>query len=77
MNDNYTLLTEKDAMWAEMLLQVLRDHDIPCAGVPVYGAGLTIKTGAWERLRVFVAKENESAAKELMNVLFSPADSTD
>lgn len=71
MNTDYEFLTEKEAMWAEMLMEVLKDNDIPCASVPVYGAGLVLKTGARERLKVFVLAEKKPQAQELLNELFS------
>jgi len=71
MNDEYVLLTEKEAMWAEMLMQVLKDNDIPCAAMPVYGAGLTVKTGMQERLKVYVPAERMKVAAELLQELFS------
>lgn len=32
----FELLAEKDAMWAEMLMQALKDNDVPCAAVHTY-----------------------------------------
>ena len=52
MNDGYELLVEKEEMWARMLMQVLEDNDVPCASLPVFGAGFAIKKGAKERLKV-------------------------
>ncbi len=71
MNANYELLVEKEAMWAEMLLQVLKDNNVPCTALPVYGAGLVMKTGIQERLKIFVPSESKSQAEELLNELFS------
>lgn len=71
MNANYELLVEKEAMWAEMLLQVLKDNNIPCTALPVHGAGLVMKTGIQERLKIFVPSESKSQAEELLNELFS------
>lgn len=71
MNADYVLLTEKEAMWAEMLVQVLKDNQIPYVTQPVYGAGFAIKTGAQERLKVYVPKEKESEARRLYDELFT------
>lgn len=71
MNANYELLVEKEAMWAEMLLQVLKDNNVPCTALPVHGAGLVMKTGVQERLKIFVPSESKSQAEELLNELFS------
>ncbi len=42
---DYTLLVEKEEIWARMLAEVLEDNGIPCAMLPVYGAGLSMKAG--------------------------------
>ena len=68
--DDYQLLTEKEYMWAKMLEEVLTDNNIPCVTVPVFGAGLTLKTGMQERLKVYVPSESKTRAEELMNELF-------
>ncbi len=70
MDSKFTLLTEHERMWAEMLIQVLKDHDIPVISEPVLGAGFSIKTGAKERLKVFVPNEQCETAKDLMQQLF-------
>ena len=71
MNNGYELLIEKDAMWAEMLMQVLKDNDIPCVAIPVYGAGLIMKTGRQERLKVYVPAECAKYGAELLQELFN------
>ena len=71
MNDAYVLLTEKEEMWAKMLMQVLEDNDVPCAAVPVYGAGFSLKTGTQERLKIYVPATNLPQATELTEELFS------
>ena len=72
MEHEYVLLAEKEEMWAKTLMEVLRDHDVPCIALSVYGAGFTIKTGMPERLRVCVPAEKLSQARELMEAFFSP-----
>ena len=71
MDNGYVLLVEKEEMWTQMLMQVLEDNHIPCAAVPVYGAGFTIKTGIQESLKVYVASEYLSQAAALVEELFS------
>ncbi len=71
METDYVLLTEKEEIWAKMLLQVLEDDDIPCTALPVYGAGVVMKTGMQERLKVYVPNASKSIAKDLMNELFN------
>ena len=71
MNGNYVLLTQKEEMWAQMLLQVLEDHQIPCTALPVNGAGYSIRTGTQDSLKVFVPAENLPQARDLLEELFS------
>ena len=71
MDRDYLLLTEKEAMWAEMLMQVLKDNNIPYAALPVHGAGLILKTGMHERFSIYVPDGYFQQASELMQVLFS------
>ena len=71
MKEGYELLTEKEEMWARMLMQVLKDNDIPCAVLPVHGGGFVLKTGMQDTLRVYVPSEKLQHAKELLQELFS------
>ena len=71
MKEGNVLLVEKEEMWAKMLMQVLEDNDIPCFALPVFGAGLSIKAGIQERLKVYVPSENLPHATELVEELFS------
>ena len=76
MTGGYVLLTEKEEMWARMLLEVLEDNDIPCVALPVYGAGFAMRTGMQERWNVLVPAENLTRAEELLQELFSAEDET-
>ena len=71
MDQGYVLLVEKEELWARMLMELLKDHSIPCVDVPVYGAGLSIKTGMQERLKVYVPAGCLPQATELLQELFS------
>ena len=77
MEHNFHLLTEKEEMWAKMLMEVLQEHEIPCAAKSVYGAGLVIRTGLQERLVVYVPAEYYEQAKTLADALFSEADTAE
>ena len=68
----FVFLTEKDEIWAGMLMEVLKDHKIPCNAVPVHGAGLTVRTGMPERFRIYVPESVKDRAEELLEELFSP-----
>lgn len=70
METDFEFLTQKEAMWAQMLIQVLKDNNVPYTALPVHGAGLTIKTGMRESLNIFVPKEAKEKAQELMEALF-------
>ncbi len=76
MTGGYMLLTEKEEMWARLLMEVLEDNDIPCAALPVYGAGFAMRTGMQERWNVLVPAENLTRAEELLQELFSAEDET-
>ena len=71
MSGGFELLVEKEAMWAQMLMQVLKDNDIPCTALPVYGAGFVARTGMQEHLKVYVPSEKLQQAAELLHELFS------
>ena len=71
MGDGFVLLTEKEEMWGRMLIVVLEDHRIPCAALPVFGAGFAIKTGMQERLKVYVPSGYLLQATALAEELFS------
>ncbi len=70
MDSEFILLTEKEAMWAEMVMEVLRDNGVPCASMPVLGAAFSMRTGTPERLKVYVPEEKRAEAQELMAELF-------
>ena len=71
MRDGYILLVEKEEMWAKMLMQVLEDNHVPCAALPVYGAGFSLKTGIQDMLKVYVPVDNLPQATELVEERFS------
>ena len=70
METSYVFLTEKEAMWAEMLMEALQKADIPAASVPVYGAGLVMRAGVQERLKIYIPLANKPQAEELLEELF-------
>ena len=71
MDNEYALLIEKEEMWARMLMEVLQDNEIPCAAVPVYGAGFAVRTGLQEWLKVYVPAQYLPHAQKLLQELFS------
>ena len=70
MMNGYEMLVEKEEMFAQMVTQVLQDNEIPCAVLPVNGAGFVIKTGVQDRLQVYVPVERLKQARELLRELF-------
>ena len=74
MGNKYEFLLEKDALWADICMQVLRENGIPCEAFPVSGAGMVIRGGVQERLRIFVPVEKLPEAATLMEDLFTQAD---
>ena len=71
MSNEYVLLIEKEEMWARMLAEVLTDNDIPCVMRSVYGAGLVIRAGMQERIKVYVPSGDVQRANEFVKELFS------
>ena len=71
MDADYVLLTEKEELWANMLMEVLKDNGIPCTAVPVHGAGMVMRTGIQEKLKVYVSQEHKTRAEELLEELFA------
>ena len=71
MHHDFVFLTEKEEMWARMLMQVLEDNGIPCSALPVHGAGFVIKTGMQESLRVYVPSSHIQQATDLLEELFA------
>lgn len=67
----FVQLTEKEAIWAEMLMEMLRNNGIPCISSPVYGAGLVVSAGVRERRKVFVPTEHFIMASDLLDAFFS------
>lgn len=74
MDNDFVLLVEKEAMWAEMLQEVLKDNAVPCVAIPVFGAGLTLKTGMQERMRILVPREKKQIAERFLHELFPDED---
>lgn len=72
MPGDLCFLTEREALWAEMLEDVLKQNDIPCLTKNVLGAGLALKVGPmWERVRFYVPYSRLQNAKTLVDQLFS------
>ncbi len=71
VNDAYELLTEKEAMWAGMLMQVLDTNGISCTATPVNGAALSMSMGTQDWMRVYVPHAQMEAARALLAQLFS------
>ena len=67
----YEFLTEKEEMWARMLMEVLKDNGVPYAAEPVYGAALVLRGGVKERLRIYVPAGSMEKASDLVDELFS------
>ncbi len=67
---DYCLLVEKEEMWTNLLRDILSDNCIPSLGLPVFGAGLTLRTGRPERLRLYVPYESLEQARALMEEVF-------
>ena len=71
MNDCYELLLIKEEMWARMLMEVLKDNDIPCTSLPVRGAAFAMKTGLQDEMKIYVPVGKMAEAQVLAQELFS------
>lgn len=69
MNNEFEMLAEMDAPWADVLMQILRGNEIPCTARPLRGAGLVTLTGGQERYQIFVSPERLDQAKALLEDL--------
>ncbi|MBO4298868.1 MAG: helix-turn-helix domain-containing protein [Clostridia bacterium] len=68
-------LVEKDAVWAGMLADVLKQEGIPFLQQGAMGAGMAARTGFMtERYRFFVAGEHLPKAMEIVEELFGNKD---
>ena len=74
MENRYQFLLEKDALWADICMQVLRENGIPCEAFPVSGAGAVLRGGLQERLRILVQVDKLPEAAALMEDLFTRED---
>lgn len=66
MNEEYEFLIEKEEIWARMYIQLLEENDIKYTTVSVYGAGLTIKVGGQDIIKIYVPTSQLSKAKEII-----------
>ena len=71
MENTYEFLVQKEAMWAHMLMQVLRDNGIPAVSKGINGAGFSIKTGVPDFFDIYVPAEHLQTAQQLLHELFS------
>ena len=54
-----------------MLMQILKDNGIPCIASPVFGAGLVVKNGMHDRLRVSVPADRLADAQDILEAYFA------
>ena len=71
MKNDFVLLTRKESMWAQMLMQVLEDNGITAVGKPVCGVAFSMKTGTMDEIDIYVAADSLDSARELLDGLFS------
>lgn len=72
-SNDYCFLTQKDALWAGVLEDALRQNGIPYLTENTMGAGLAIKAGTMlGSVRFFVRYAHYHVAKDLETMLFTP-----
>lgn len=65
-------LTETDPMFGGMLKDVLEQNEIPVLSSSSMGAGMALRVGPmFDRIRFYVPYEHLSAAREIVEELFS------
>jgi hypothetical protein len=70
--NDYCFLMEKDAVWAGVLEDCLRQNGIPCLTQSAKGAGLTVKTGSmFDSIRFYVPYFRFHEAQDLAEQLFA------
>ena len=74
MTQQHEFLVEKDAIWADILMQVLKENGIPCTAFPVYGAGVVLRAGVQERMKLYVPADQKQQAAAIMEDLFAEED---
>ena len=55
-------------------MQVLKENGIPCTAFPVYGAGVVLRAGVQERMKLFVPADQKQQAAAIMEDLFAEED---
>lgn len=68
---DFCFLTEKEEMWAKLIIEILEDNHIPSAHLPVWGAALAMKGGRAERYQIFVPFEKLEEATDLLTIVSS------
>ena len=69
--DDKCFLIEKEVMWAEMLIEVLENNQIPYTYTTSMGAGMALKVGPlFERYQIFVPYAYIEQARDCVRTLF-------
>lgn len=70
MDEEYELLTEKEKIWAEMYIQLLKQNGIRYMVIPVNGIGLSMKIGSQDFFKIYVASSEKKKAEDLIKETF-------
>lgn len=71
--DDDCFVVEKEAIWGEMLADVLKQNGIPFIYKKALGAALATKIGSYrERYRFYVPYAQVPAAQSIVEELFTP-----
>ncbi len=66
MHTDLVFLTELNAMWADMLMQILQDNGISATDSPVQGTRPAIYSGQPKGVKIFVPADMKSQAEEIV-----------
>ncbi len=66
MNEEYELLMEKEEIWANMFIQILKENNIDFIVKRVNGIAISMKTGSQDYLRIYVKKSEKNEVEKLI-----------
>lgn len=66
MNEEYELLMEKEEIWANMFIQILKENNIDFIVKRVNGIAISMKTGCQDYLRIYVKKSEKNEVEKLI-----------
>lgn len=66
MNEEYELLMEKEEIWANLFIQILKKNNIDFIVKRVNGIAISMKTGCQDYLRIYVKTSEKDKVEKLI-----------